>query len=130
MPTAVLQRDPSDYVQYVASFRSDNVVAGLPGKTAGDVADLGIQLRGAVRLEQPVQRRVQQGFVLQRGKDGRARKAKLDLATYLQDGFAGIPAISAVTPVAVRRATGANDAATDDLTSSLKFDFLTLVGTQ
>ena len=88
-PRAVLHRDPTHDIDRVALFGRDQIVTRLPGEPAGDVADLGLDLRRGGRLDFPFEPGLQNSVVAERGKLRLTGQTKLDFPLRLHDGFGG-----------------------------------------
>ena len=132
--------DPADDLKHVALRRCDHVVAGVPGHSFGDVAELGGKRAGSVGLQTPGQSRLEDGVVGEGGEHGLTRKRKLELAVDFDDGLAaaalhvGLLREAVVLPVILIRLGGMRDeSAADDLAlnrgawSDLKVDGLAFV---
>ena len=118
----VVECDPADDLKHIALRRCDHVVAGVPGHSFGDVAELGRKRAGPVGLESPGESRLEDGVVGEGGEHGLTRKRKLELAVDFDDGLAaaalhvGLLRETVVLPVELIRQGGMRDeSAADDL---------------
>ena len=100
-PAVVVHRDPAEYVHIVTLLRRDEVVVRLPRESARDVAHLGVELRRFRRLQQPVERGLENCVVAQTRKQRLPRQTELQLAVHLDNGLL--------------RAAAGHEAAADDL---------------
>ena len=81
----VFHGDPTDEVDHVLGLGRDNVVARFPRQPAGDVGQLGVELRGGGRVQFPGKRGLELGVGAERGKARLAGQRELQPALHLDD---------------------------------------------
>jgi len=82
----VLHGDPADDFEGVAFFRCDDVVAGLPCESTGDVGEFGLGFYGLGGLDFPDEAGFEDGVVAEGGKEGFSGEAELDFPVDFDDG--------------------------------------------
>ena len=88
IPTgAVIHRNPTDDIDAVAFLGRDEIVARLPGKPSGDVAQLGLCFRRSGGLDFPLEAGLENGVVAERWKFRFPGQTELDFPIDLHHRF-------------------------------------------